>query len=203
MRYEEDFRRAAKRADKGIKRAVSSLRRRLVAREDDFTGVLKGNLDAELEGQIGSIVWECTILNHSSGVGAEEKTYGADLLIHVHFSAPDLKYDKGILVQSKKLERGELIPDREHLRLIHQCGNMLSYSPASFVFVYSSSAVRCDSANHVVGSTTRLLFDDSPWTSYRFFLELFRCPIGDSGITSPFPKDLTTRATAKIVARKA
>jgi len=79
MIYDHDFREAARRAEKGVNRAIASLHRGLVKREDDLSGVLKGNLDAELEGTIGDLTWQCTILDHSSGQSAEEKEFGADI----------------------------------------------------------------------------------------------------------------------------
>jgi hypothetical protein len=74
----DDIREAARRAEHGIHRAIESFRKRLVSREDDLSGVLKGSLDAELEGTIGALTWECTIVNHGSGRAAEEKEFGAD-----------------------------------------------------------------------------------------------------------------------------
>jgi len=51
--------------------------------EDDLTGILVGRLDAALEGRIGGLKWNCTILRHRKGSAAEEKragVIGADLL---------------------------------------------------------------------------------------------------------------------------
>jgi hypothetical protein len=198
--YEDDIREAAHRAERGIERAIDELRQRLVRREDDFTGVLKGNLDAELKGKIGGLTWECAILDHSSGQSAAEKEFGADLLIHVRFNTPELQYDKGLLVQSKRLEWGDYLSPSEHQRLARQCRDMLLHTAAAFVFVYSSYGMRAGSATAVAGSQNRYLNEQSPWTSYRFFLELFRCPIGDPYIVTPYPEDLRPRAIARILA---
>jgi len=198
--YEEEIKDAAHRAEKGIQRAINQLRYRLVRREDDLTGVLKGNLDAELEGTTGSLTWECAIIDHGSGQSAHEKEFGADLLIHIRFNTPELKYDKGVLVQSKRLEWDDELNSTEHRRLIGQCEDMLLHTAASFVFVYSTYGLRAASATAVAGSQSRDLNDQSPWTSYRFFLELFRCPIGDPYIVTPYPEDLRPRAIARISA---
>ena len=187
MIYDDDIRKAARRAEKGVRRAIASLRARRVKREDDLTGVLKGNLDAELEGQVGGLTWHCTILDHSSGKSAEEHEFGADLLIHVRFNARHLKYDKGILVQAKKLGVGELMSPSELVRLRQQCEDMLAHSPESFVWIYSNHGVRCGSALSVAHSSDRDLNDKAVWTSYRFFLELFRCQIGDQNIRDSVP----------------
>ena len=93
MIYDVDFREAAQRAETGVKRAIRSLRDKKVKREQNLSGVLKGNVDAEVEGKIGDIEWDCTILDHSSGRSAEEYEFGADLLIDVKFSGKHLKYD--------------------------------------------------------------------------------------------------------------
>jgi|SRR5271165_126554 len=199
MIYDDDFRKAAKAAEKGVTRAIASLRGRRVKREDDLSGVLKGNLDAELEGKIGRLTWDCTILDHSSGDSAEEQEFGADLLIHVKFNGRKLKYDKGVLAQAKKVEVGTRIPTAQHLRLQSQCRDMLQHTPESFVWIYSNSGMRCAPALGIVGSNDRDLNDQTVWTSYRFFWELFRCPIGDENIVTPYPHDLRPRVTAKVV----
>lgn len=198
MDYEEDIRKAAKRAKRGIDRAIESLRRGLVRREDDLSGVLKGSLDAELEGTIGALTWDCTIVNHGSGQAAQEKEFGADILIHVRFDTDELKYNKGVLVQAKRLEAGERMPSGPHQKLVEQCNDMLKHTPAAFVFVYSNTGMRCGSASAIAGSHNRDLNDQSAWTSYRFFLELFRCPIGDPNIVTPYPEDLRVKTTVKM-----
>lgn len=203
--YENDFRKAARRAERGLKRAIGSLYSGLVKREDDLSGVLKGNLDAELEGKIGRLTWECAIVDHSSGKSAEEKQYGADILIHVRFDGQDLTYDKGVLVQAKKLEVGTLIGISDLLNLRGQCEKMLNYSEESFVWVYSSMGMRCDAAQHVANpggrglTKQRDLNDQAPLTSQKFFFDLFRCQIGDEEIVSPYPADLRPRVVARIV----
>jgi hypothetical protein len=61
---------------------------------------------------------------------------------------------------------------------------MLKHSAASFVFAYDPHGLRAASATKIVGAADRELYDQCSWTSYRFFLELFRCPIGDPNIKS-------------------
>ncbi len=68
----------------------------LATDEDDLTGVLVGNLDSELEGQIGGLTWSTSIVRHRKGVAAEERAIGADLVIHVSFQTPERKYSKGV-----------------------------------------------------------------------------------------------------------
>jgi hypothetical protein len=205
VNYDSDFRKAARRAERGLKRGINSLHMGLVRREDDLSGVLKGNLDAELEGRIGRLTWHCAILDHSSGKSALEQKYGADILIHVRFDGQDFKYDKGVLIQAKKLEVGTLIDIRELLRLREQCETMMHYSLESFVWIYSSMGVRCDTAQHVVDVAGRTLVDQrdlndqAPFTSRDFFFDLFRCEHGDRRIVTPIPTDLRPRVIAEIV----
>jgi hypothetical protein len=201
--YDDDFREAARRAESGVKRAIRSLQGGKVRREDDLSGVLKGNLDAELEGKIGNLQWDCTILDHSSGQSAEEWEYGADLLIHVRFKGRHLQYDKGVLIQAKKLNAGQLISRAKHNELKGQCNDMLEYSPESFVWIYSNAGMRSAPATAIVGSSDRDLNELTVWTSYRFFWELFRCPVGDEKIVSPYPADLRPRVTADVRGREA
>ena len=78
---------------------------------------------------------------------------------------------------------------------------MLNITASSFAFDYARSGMRCVSASVVVGSNVRGLYDQCPWTPYQFFLELFRCPIGDPKITSaqvsdlPIPNKLELKAS--------
>jgi hypothetical protein len=67
---------------------------------------------------------------------------------------------------------------------------MLVITPDSFVFNYTKSGVRCASANWITGASSRSLNGSCNLTSYRFFLELFRCTTGDRSITSAKFDDL-------------
>ncbi len=183
MDFEEDMREAAKYADRGVRRAMNKLRYDIID-EDDLTGFLAGSIETELDGVIGSLTWSTHIMRHRRGRAVEEKRFGADLLIHVSFKTATLQYSKGVLVQAKTLERYDHMTTEDRLRLTRQCKIMLGYTPASFVFDYSSTGMRCGSALAVSGSSDPALWDQCPWTSYRFFLELFRCPIGDEKISS-------------------
>jgi hypothetical protein len=183
MDFEDDLRDAAKRADRGVRRAMSKIRYDRID-EDDLTGVLAGNLEAELDGVIGRLKWSTHIMRHRRGTAAEERLFGADILIHVSFETSVLIYSKGTFIQAKKQERHEPISPREWERLTIQCKTMLTYTPAAFVFNYASTGMRCGSALAISGSSGHDLWEQCPWTSYPFFLELFRCPIGDERISS-------------------
>jgi hypothetical protein len=113
-----------------------------------------------------------------------------------------------VLVQAKRFEPDERMSEQEHANLVEQCTKMLNISAAAFVFDYAKSGMRVASATRVEGAASRDLHAICNWTSYRFFLELFRCPIGDPQITSalikelPIPNALDLKAFGEFGARE-
>lgn len=71
-----------------------------------------------------------------------------------------------------------------------QCQKMLRHTPSAFVMSYSSKGFRAGSATRFTGTQNRDIHRVCTWTTYRYFLELFRCPIGDPRITSGRVKEL-------------
>src|ERR1700677_5008396 len=67
---------------------------------------------------------------------------------------------------------------------------MLAVTPAAFVFGYGNGTARCGSASRIYGASSHDLYKSCRWTSYRFFIEYFRSPIGDHLINSSFVEDL-------------
>lgn len=187
---EQAFQEAARAADRAVSGAMLKYSNGLVTDEDDITGVLIGRLDAVFSEEIGGVTWSSSILRHRKGVAAEEKKVGADMLLHVSISTPELTYSKGVLIQSKRVDEGIAMTAQGHKELLGQCDKMLNITPASFVFTYTKSGMRCASATKIVGTSSRILNDSCNLTSYRFFLELFRCTIGDRNITSAKFDDL-------------
>ena len=126
-------------------------RRGGVTDEDDLTGILVGRLDAAFDSpdaeHLGGIKWSSSILRHRRGIASQEGSVGADLLIHVSLDTPSLKYSKGVLVQAKRVEPGDLLSNAEHNSLLAQCKKMLAVSPASFVFDYTRTEMRCESGH--------------------------------------------------------
>lgn len=190
MTFEEAMRLAAQSAERGVKRTIRKYASGRTTDEDDLTGVLVGNLDAEFDEPIGGVTWSASILRHRRGVAAEEQRVGADLLIHVSLRSPTESYDKGVLIQSKRVQPSILMRKADHAALKMQCQKMVSISPSSFVFNYSTTEMRVGSASRIIGSQNRNLNETCSWTSYRFFLELFRCPVGDPRIISSMVADL-------------
>ncbi|WP_080712489.1 hypothetical protein [Pseudomonas brassicacearum] len=184
MDLEQAFHEAAHAAEAAVTAAMGKYKSGNVTDEDDLTGVLIGRLDSAFDQSYGGINWSSSILRHRKGIAAQERRVGADMLIHVSLNTPGLTYSKGVLIQAKRVEPNSLMSVAEHNELTAQCGKMLAVSPASFVFDYAKTGMRCASANRIFGSNTRELHSACNLTPYRFFLELFRCTIGDQKIDS-------------------
>lgn len=198
MNFEQEFHIAAHAADAAVTAAMKKYRDGNVTDEDDITGILVGRLDAAFDDLNSSVKWSSSILRHRKGIAAEEKAAGADLIIHVAINTPALTYSKGVLIQAKRVEDGELMPKAQHNDLIKQCKKMLKISPASFVFDYTKGSMRCASATKIVGSPSRALHASCNLTSFRFFLELFRCTTGDPNINSARYDELAAPTVLEI-----
>ncbi|MDW9391404.1 hypothetical protein GOA67_10820 [Sinorhizobium meliloti] len=202
MGFDDAMRTAAHSAEQAVSRAMAKYREGLVTDEDDLTGVLVGSLDAEFSAKgvsdIGGLQWSSSILRHRKGVAAEEKRIGADMIIHVRVDTPLQTYSKAVLVQAKRHEPGDQMSAKERNELLGQCKKMLAVTPAAFVFDYAKGEMRCASATKIAGSTNNDLHAACNWTAYRFFLELFRCPIGDPRITSAKAADLPVPIVLKL-----
>lgn len=190
--FKEVTRLAAKQAERAAKITTDTFNKKYVYDEDDVTGAFVGSLNTLFHGtQLGGMTLDASVVRHRRGVAAEESRTGADMLIHVSMDTPTQKYSKGVLVQAKKADPEYDWSSARRQGLIDQCNKMLSISPAAFVLNYGADGIRCGAATRVAGATTvfsvRYLCN---WTSYRFFLELFRCPIGDPRITSPIVANL-------------
>lgn len=201
LTFEEATREAALAADKAVLRTMKKYADGNVTDEDDITGVLVGNLDSTFSGSdVGGLHWSSSVVRHRRGIAAEEAAIGADLVIHVQMKTPTQSYSKGVLIQAKRLEPNTKMTANTHAELVRQCGKMLSVTPAAFVFDYASGKMRCGAATKIAGSPRRDLYENCGWTSYRFFLELFRCPVGDPRITSARVKELPVPMVLSITA---
>ena len=200
MTFEEATREAAHAAHHAVTKAMEPVRWGVRVDEDDLTGVLVGRIGAALDGEIGGLQWKCSILRHRRGRAAEEKKFGADLLMHVTMNTPSQKYSKGVLVQAKKVGPDRNMTTREKQELNDQCQKMLKFTPAAFVFDYGNGRLRCGPASRIVGASSHDLYRTCGWTSYRFFLEYFRSPIGDPRIKGPFVKDIPPAWELNILA---
>ncbi|HXD15082.1 MAG TPA: hypothetical protein VNU65_12970 [Xanthobacteraceae bacterium] len=200
MTFEEMAREAAHAADDAVTEAMNKYKEGGVTDEDDLTGVLVGRLDSALEGQIGGLTWNTTVVRHRRGRAAEERRTGADLVVHVSLDTSTERYSKGVLVQAKRKNPDDRMSRNEHAELWRQCRDMLNITPAAFIFDYVKGWMRVGPATRIAGSRRLDLYHICGWTSYRFFLELFRCPIGDPKITSARVDDLPAPYALKISA---
>jgi hypothetical protein len=192
MTFDDAMKAIAHLAADGSRIAMKKLGQGKIKHEDDLTGALGQAIEDRVNGaQTGGVTWDYAVLTHRKS--GEEAIYGADLLIHVSLNTPTYKYSKGVLVQAKRIGPGQNLKAGDLDALKAQCEKMTGYSPASFVFGYDPRGLRTAAATKIAGSADRGLYDQCNWTAYRFFLELFRCPIGDKRITSSNVEDLTPR----------
>lgn len=200
MTFDEAMREAARKADIAANAAMTKYAIDDVTDEPEITGVFIGQLDAVFDNeQFGGLTWRSKIVRNGKGSAAEEKRTGADLLIHIKVSTPAMTYSKGVLIQAKRAEPNEYITNIS--RLQSQCLTMLSHTAASFVFVYAKGSMRCGSATRFSGTRDARIYRQATWRSYRFFLELFRCPIGDPNITSSRVSDLPVPKIIQLTGR--
>lgn len=200
MNFDDSMRKAAKRANEAVGRAILKYRRGEVTDEDDLTGVLVGNLDASLVGSIGGLTWTTSVVRHRKGKASEETQIGADIVIHVDLKTPERKFSKGVLIQAKRIEPDVQMSGADHARLVNQCKKMLHISTEAFVLDYTKNGVRFGSALKISGTKNRNLHGECPWTSYRFFLDLFQCSVGDPRFTSALVSKLPVPNIVKIKA---
>ncbi|RWQ22120.1 hypothetical protein [Mesorhizobium sp.] len=159
--------------------------------EPEISTYLIAQLDAKFGGgRIGGLNWSSSIVSNGSGKAADEKRIGADILLHVEPDTPTQKYSKGVLIQAKKTGASEVISPTKLSDLQGQCLRMLNHTAASFVINYTKSEMRIGPATRFSGTTNRKIHEQCTWTAYRFFLELFRCPVGDTRIHSEKVLDL-------------
>jgi hypothetical protein len=195
--FDQAMRKAAHAAEKATKAAMREMAKGNVWDEDDVTGVLVGELNASLNGSIGGLHWNAKILRHRKGVAAQEKALGADILIQIRTKGIGRDYEKGVLIQSKKVEPGSELSSSELKRLQAQCDVMLSHTPASYVFDYSSSGLRCSSANKISGTDAKKLYEHCELTAFRFFYDFFRCTTGDRAVSNKLVDEVMTHTVAK------
>ena len=189
MKFEDAMRKVARRAERASRLGMDKLKAGRIKHEDDLTPALAMAIEFAVNGyKAGGVTWDASVLTHRRS--GEEGIYGADLLIHVTLDTPQYGYSKGVPGQAKRIGPGVAMSPKPHAELVGQCNTMLSHSAASFVFAYDPRGLRAGSATKIAGAADRTLYDQCSWTAYRFFLELFRCPIGDRTIKSADVADL-------------
>jgi len=123
-----------------------------VVNEEPFSDQLCGRLKETLESfKTANIDWQVDVAQASLGRGRlrartlakhkEEPDLGADLVMTLDIDTPTYSVRKGFLAQAKRLQPGKLLSNEKHRELIGQCDRMLSVTPASMVFLYSTEEV--------------------------------------------------------------
>ena len=162
----------------------------IVSQETTFTDRMLGRIDSAVDGfERDGVIWRARTLT-DRGRSAEEAEFGADFAGVFHVAAPDLLIQKGFLAQAKLLDVGATMTGRELDRLREQCNRMLEFSPDSFVFLYSRSAVRVVSAFAVSRTSSGKLDELGAKSVADFYMDHFRCFIGDPALSTPTPLGL-------------
>jgi hypothetical protein len=183
--------RAAGQANAAATKVIEKYAAGTYPREEDITAAFISLLGDKFDNRhFAQFRWTSRVLNRGRGVADEEGTVGADMLVHVALETSTVRYSKGALIQAKRKGKGVALTGSEHGALVQQCADMLAITPCAYVVNYTKQAMRFTSAHVVQASPERVLSNLTVWKSHRFFLELFRCPIGDPKIISAKYDDL-------------
>lgn len=129
------------------------------------------------------INWTARSLRTGSGIAAEEKRHGADLMGIVDIDIPQFRVVKGFLAQAKRAEPGRVFKDWDRLQA--QCETMLLRTPDSFVWVYSKAkGIRIFPAVAVSTLKSKDIFDLYSRSVSSFFESHIECFIGDGRLNS-------------------
>ncbi|MGF6233273.1 hypothetical protein QFZ27_007228 [Inquilinus ginsengisoli] len=191
MTFDDAMRAAALVAENAVETTTAKYAAGGLPAEPEISTYLIAQLDARFGGRrIGGLSWSSSIVSNGSGKAADEKRIGADILLHVKLDTPTQKYSKGVLIQAKRVGASEDTSSTKLAELHGQCLRMLDHTSASFVINYTKSEMRVGPATRFAGTTNPQIHKQCTWTSYRFFLEIFRCPVGDPRIHSGSVLDL-------------
>jgi hypothetical protein len=138
----------------------------------------------------------------SQGFDTEESRFGADIIFCLDIVLSDYNVKKGFLVQSKRLEPGELLDKKTADDLRRQCSKMLAVTPASMVFLYSKTGVHAVPATAVAASTTYDIYGLETYDIQILFNDFAMCWFGDPLLQATDPASLE-RLRALAEAREA
>ena len=190
-RFDAAFESAASRINAAAKKTRDDVLKLRLPDEPSVTSALVTRLHDALEGyENAGIMWSAKILS-SHGRGAEEKIFGADFLGVLQISFPEFEIRKGILAQAKRQNEGKKLSTTEWKRLVEQCKIMMKFSSASFVFIYSLNGFFVVPAVSVLACRDpEDLHTLHPMTIRSFYIQHFRCFVGDYGIHDDSPSIL-------------
>jgi hypothetical protein len=185
QRFSGAFSRAATKLSYAATRTAQDYQIDSLPDEPTFTGALAARMmDALRHFNTSGIHWSARVLS-SHGPNTEETEFGADFLGLLSLNLPGYNVRKGFLAQAKRQEPGSRLSRREWERLQQQCGKMLSYSPESYVFIYSINGVFMVPAISVVACAgVEDLHTLHPKKTGAFYREHFECYVGDKRMDS-------------------
>lgn len=180
---------------------LDALRDGRVEQEPAVTDRLLGSMEHVLNGKrVAGVRWTVKTLT-DRGRGSQESVFGADFMAALELSLDGYEVAKGFLAQSKLIEPSQTFSKKEVTRLKHQCEQMLSFSPASFVFLYSQqSGIVVVPATEVLASRNCNPHELTSQKMASFYREHCECFIGDREISKTTPqglKELHQRYEAK------
>ena len=170
---------------------LDALRDGRVEQEPALTDRLLGSMEHVLNGKrVAGVRWTVKTLT-DRGRGSQESIFGADFMAALELSLDGYQVAKGFLAQSKLVEPSQTFSKEGVTDLKKQCEKMLSFSPASFVFLYSQqSGIVVVPAIEILASRDCNPHELTSKKMASFYREHFECFIGDRGIHSATPKGL-------------
>lgn len=164
---------------------VDSLVDKRIEQEPAFTDRMLGRIEQSMsEYEVKGVRWTAkTLTDH--GKGTQEIIYGADFIGVLDINFPDYKVQKGFLAQSKLIEPDGYVSPREFSRMQDQCERMLSISPDSFLFLYSTYGITIVPAISILSAEKCNPHELYARSIARFYEEHFQSFIGDRRLKSP------------------
>lgn len=165
-------------------KTVKSLIDKRIEQEPAFTDRMLGRIEESMSKyEIKGIQWTAKTLT-DRGKGAQEKIYGADFIGVLDIHLTDYKVKKGFLAQSKLIEPDGYESPKEFSRMQEQCEKMLSLTPDSFVFLYSTYGISIVPAISILSAKQCNPHELYSRSISRFYEEHFQSFIGDRRLKS-------------------
>jgi hypothetical protein len=171
-------------AEAAVQDVLTQLAASRIEQEPDFTSQFVAGMRGEFRRSgFEQYNWDVKVLT-DRGRGAQERTYGADLLVVQHFDSPDYRVTKGFLAQAKLGAR------RPAPRgIVEQCDRMLDVTPEAFVFRYDRTGIMVTSAAAAVASDGEL--DQLRWKPFsEFLLDFMTSFVGDRRLRAATVQEL-------------
>jgi hypothetical protein len=185
-------REAASRIGEAVERVTGALVEGRVEQEPAFTDRMLGSIEHVMSGfESRGVQWQAKTFT-DRGPGAQETRVGADFAGVFTAKLLDFEVNKGFLAQAKLISPGKPMSKKEGKRLREQCDQMLSLSPASFVFLYTPYGVSVVPAISIFSSQHREPHEFYQRSVTRFFEEHFESFIGDRRLHAATPAGLAT-----------